>query len=293
MAGLIEITDSIFLVPGAGHSQFPFCTGLYLKGKTLRVLLDAGMGPAALKAVLKQGLDTVLLSHCHLDHRLSLAHFPPLPLWCHETEEVFLESRDRFLAGVGLERGGLDMEKLYPGITIQEFSIARRLKAGEVIPLGGLSIEVWHTPGHTPGHLAFWIPESGVLFSADITLTAFGPFYGHAFSSIEDYLRSIQKLKALPARTVVTGHGGPFQEHLTERFNTYENVIYERDRTVLRELDRPRPLSDFLDKNLIYPKYREPRALIRWFEQVHLEKHLERLQQQGEVIREDGFFRRA
>ena len=293
MAGLNEIGKDLFWVPGANRSRFPFCSGLYLKGKNLRLLIDAGMGPENLAACHKEGIDAVILSHCHLDHRLTLSHFPGLPLWCHPAEAAFLQSRDRFLAGIGLERGGLDMEQLYSGIVIQEFTIHRKLEDGESIPLGGLSFKVLHTPGHTPGHLAFWIPEAELLFAADITLTPFGPFYGHDFSSITDYINSIKKLKVLPAKTVVTGHSGPFQTNLKDRFKAYEEVIYKRDRSVLRQLEGPKPFSSLLNKNLIYPAYHEPVSLTRWFEQVHLEKHLERLMNMGKIIEENGMFRKV
>jgi endoribonuclease LACTB2 len=293
MAGLHQIKSNIYLVPGMNRSRFPFCTGLYLKGKDLRVLIDAGMGQENMAACLKEGIDVVVLSHCHLDHRLTLAHFPPLPLWCHDREASFLQSREYFLAGVGLDRGGMDMKKLYPGIVIQEFSIQKKLEEGDSIPLGGLTLQVLHTPGHSPGHLAFWIDEADLLFTADITLAPFGPFYGHAFASIEAYINSIRKLRALPARTVVTGHSGPFQTNLDDRFRAYEEIIYKRDRAVLHHLESPRSLSYFLDKNLIYPTYQEPVSLSKWFEQVHLEKHLERLEKKGKVVQKDGIYRRV
>jgi len=288
---MIEINKNIYLVPGANHSLFPYCACLYLKGKDLRLLIDAGMGPANMTPYLKEGFDLVILSHCHLDHRLTLSQFPPIPVWCHEMETVFLENRERFLTSVGLLRGGIDMEKLYPGITIQEFSIQRKLNDGDSFNLGGLSLEVFHTPGHTPGHLSFFIPEAKLVFSADITLTAFGPFYGHDFSSINDTIYSIRKLKALPAQTVITSHSGPYQENLTERYTAYEKVIYQRDRGLLRHLHQPRAFPDLLGKNLIYSKYREPKPLAQWFEQVHLEKHLNRLLELGLVKEKDGLYR--
>jgi hypothetical protein len=92
---------------------------------------------------------------------------------------------------------------------------------------------------------------------------------------------------------VITGHSGPFQEDLGERFNAYENIVYQRDRKLLWHLDQPRIFSSLLGRNLIYPQYREPQSLIKWFEQVHLEKHLDRLQEMGEVIYENGVFRKA
>jgi glyoxylase-like metal-dependent hydrolase (beta-lactamase superfamily II) len=287
---MIQISKKVYLVPGANHSLFPYCACLYLKGKDLRLLIDAGMGSANLAPCIKEGFDLVILSHCHLDHRLTLSQFPSVPVWCHEIETVFLENRERFLTSVGLLRGGIDMEKLYPGITIQEFSIQKKLHDGESINLGGLSLEVFHTPGHTPGHLSFFIPEAKLVFAADITLTAFGPFYGHDFSSINHTIDSIRKLKALPAQTVITSHSGPFQENLAERFTAYEKVIDQRDRRLLRHLNQPKAFSDLLGKNLIYAKYREPKPLTQWFEQVHLEKHWRRLIEMDLIKEKDGLY---
>jgi ribonuclease/clavin/mitogillin len=292
MAGLHQIQSNLYWVPGANRSQFPYSSGLYLKGKDLRVLIDAGMGPVNMATCLQEGIDLIILSHCHLDHRLTLSLFPDLPLWCHTIEAAYLEKKECFLEGTGLKRGGLDMEKLYSGVVIQEFSIRRKLLDGEVLSLGGMSLQVLHTPGHTPGHLAFWIPEANLLFSADITLTPFGPFYGHDFSSIEEYIGSIKKTSTLPAKVVITGHSGPFQTHLQSRFKAYEEVIYKRDRAILQVLDSPRPFSFLLNKNLIYPAYFEPVSFFQWYEQVHLEKHLVKLEKEGKVAWEDGIFRK-
>ena len=41
------------------------------------------------------------------------------------------------------------------------------LEDGQRLELGGLELDVLHTPGHTPGHCCFWVEEAGVLFSGD------------------------------------------------------------------------------------------------------------------------------
>ncbi|HEX6946094.1 MAG TPA: MBL fold metallo-hydrolase [Acidimicrobiia bacterium] len=43
----------------------------------------------------------------------------------------------------------------------------RRLADRQVLELAGTKVEVMHTPGHTPGHCCFHVPEEGVLFSGD------------------------------------------------------------------------------------------------------------------------------
>jgi hydroxyacylglutathione hydrolase len=42
-----------------------------------------------------------------------------------------------------------------------------RLQHGQMLDLAGVTLEVRHTPGHTPGHCCFLWPREGILFSGD------------------------------------------------------------------------------------------------------------------------------
>jgi ribonuclease/clavin/mitogillin len=263
---VIELRRRVFLVPGKNRARFPYCNGLYLRGKKLRVLIDAGMGKSAVQACRREGLDLLILSHCHVDHRLSVPSIPEVPVWAHAKEAPYLEDLHCFVKSVGFDRGGFGLD------------------------LGGLTLEILLTPGHTPGHLSFFVPEAEFLFTADIDCTPFGPFYGHDFADIDDFIQSIRSLGKIKAKGMATGHAGPFSDQLAERLSAFEQVIYQRDRLLLQELSEPQPLEFFLGKNLFYPHYPEPQFLIRWFEQVHLEKHLERLVRSGEVIYSAGLY---
>lgn len=83
------------------------------------------------------------------------------------------------------------------------------LHDGDEFTVGGTTLRVIHTPGHSPGSCSFYVEELGVVFTGD-TLFEGGPgATGRSFSSKETILESIrEKLFALPAETVVkTGHG--------------------------------------------------------------------------------------
>ncbi|MBW1897583.1 MAG: MBL fold metallo-hydrolase [Deltaproteobacteria bacterium] len=168
-------------------------------------------------------------------------------------------------------------------------NIERTLEDGERIDLGGITLETVLTPGHSPGHLSFYIPEHGLLFSGDVDLTPFGPFYGHDFADLGDFIDSIDRLRNLDARMVVTGHSGPFTENLKKRFDNYEAVIYEREREILKYLDRPRALEFFHGRNIVYRKYYENDPYIdltKWIELVHVEKHLHYLAKTDRVMQD-------
>jgi ribonuclease/clavin/mitogillin len=283
---MIELFPNILYIPGKNNSRFPYCACLYLKGQNLRVLIDAGMGASHLTPLKKWGIDILILTHCHIDHRLTRREIPDVPVWCHEAEAPFLNDRNLFFNAIGLQRSGLDLSAgFHFSHEMFKIKINHHLFDGERVDLGGITLEAIHTPGHTPGHLAFYIPQADLLFAGDVDLTPFGPFYGHDFADIDDFLRSIERLRQLNARIVTTGHAGPFNGQVIEKFNVYEEIVYRRDRLVLEQLTQPRAIGDFRGRNLIFRTYPDFPDLIRWFEIVHIEKHLERLKAMGKVQR--------
>lgn len=291
---LIELASNVYYVPGKNKSRFPYCACLYIAGKKMRVLIDAGMGASRLAPVRRLGVDVLILSHCHIDHRLTRRKIPLVPVWCHEEEAPYLEKKERFFQGTGLSRSGVDLAPLHAlADGVFEMDVDRRLKDGEEIDLGGLTLVALHTPGHTPGHLAFHLPEARLLFSADVDLTPFGPYYGHDFADIDDFIRSIDRLKRLKAAIAATGHAGPFTGDLSRRFDAYEAVVSERDDRILDFLKTPRTLDAFKGANIIYKHYPEDPFLIEWFELVHVSKHLERLSRLGRAREDGGLWRRS
>ncbi|MBW2470623.1 MAG: hypothetical protein JRE18_00955, partial [Deltaproteobacteria bacterium] len=63
----------------------------------MRVLIDAGMGASRLAPLKKWGVDILVLSHCHMDHRLTYREIADVPVWCHAAEASFLSARSLFL----------------------------------------------------------------------------------------------------------------------------------------------------------------------------------------------------
>ncbi len=80
---------------------------------------------------------------------------------------------------------------------------------GQKIELGGVTIEVIHTPGHTPGGVCFYIEEEGILFCGD---TLFAGSVGRTDlpgGNMDTEISSIrERLLVLPENTIVyPGHG--------------------------------------------------------------------------------------
>jgi len=281
---MIELYPNIFYIPGKNNSRFPYCACLYLKGQDTRVLIDAGMGASHLEPVKKWGIDILILTHCHIDHRLTIREIPEVPVWCHEADAIFLNDRNLFYNAIGLQRSGLNLAgRLDYSNGMFGIEISHHLNDADRLDLGGITLETIHTPGHTPGHLAFYIPEADLLFAADVDLTSFGPFYGHDFADLDEFIQSIERLRQQNASIVATGHAGPFNGQIREKFNAYEEIVYRRDRLILEQLTTPKTLGYFRGRHLIFRAYPDFPDLMRWFELVLIEKHLERLKAMGKV----------
>lgn len=74
-------------------------------------------------------------------------------------------------------------------------------------------LEVVFTPGHAPGHVSYYLPEEGVLFSGDALHAPEGDLDGPRFPMDEDEAwASMERLAALDFDQTITQHGGRVEE---------------------------------------------------------------------------------
>ncbi len=143
-------------------------------------LLDAPESGPILSALRSRGwrLSHVLLTHHHWDHVDGLA----------------------------------DILAAHPARVVGAAADASRLPAldtavaeGDTVAIGGEEAHVIDVSGHTVGHIAFYFPDTGAVFTAD-SLMALG--CGRLFEGTPDMMfDSLSKLAALPADTLVcSGH---------------------------------------------------------------------------------------
>ncbi|MEP9399254.1 hydroxyacylglutathione hydrolase [Mesorhizobium sp. KR2-14] len=143
-------------------------------------LIDAPEEASILAAVQRTGWKPtmILTTHHHGDH-----------------VEANLALKQRF--GLRIVGPQAEAEKI-PGID-------HGVEEGATIPFGGHLVYVISTPGHTAGHVSYYIPTANVVFTAD-TLFALG--CGRLFERpAAVMLESLRKLAALPPETkVFCGH---------------------------------------------------------------------------------------
>ena len=165
-------------------------------GRIVRAVENTGCTPVML-----------LLTHGHFDHFTAvgelLERWPDLPVYINEKDTT------------GKAGGGFDL--LFPRLTEKN---QRYYKEGDCLTLGGLTIRVLETPGHSRGSVCLVVEN--VIFSGD-TL-----FYGScgrtdfAGGSYEDILRSLKRLAELPGQyKVYPGHDRPTDLDFERRMNPY------------------------------------------------------------------------
>src|SRR5919107_2509355 len=149
----------------------------------------------------KTGLDigSIIVTHAHIDHVggvISLADEYSCPVLMHEESEPLLE--------------GLPTQAMMMGIRFGKVPTVDRYVADEeTLEVGDLRLRSLYTPGHAPGHLAFYVEDEGLVLSGDALFAGSVGRTDLFGGSMDLLLRSInERLLTLPDETrVLSGHG--------------------------------------------------------------------------------------
>ncbi|SIT00560.1 Glyoxylase, beta-lactamase superfamily II [Roseivivax lentus] len=214
--------DGITLIDEPHIEEFYRCNIWHVRGRDRDMMVDSGMGVVSLREwvplVSERPLDAVA-SHTHFDH-IGCHHEFDCRL-CHSAEADILAAPTRAstLADPYVTD---DIFDALPDVPYRSTTYAvkaapatRLLEDGDGIDLGDRRFEVIHTPGHSPGGIALWEAETGILISGDIVYD--GPLIEDTYhADMDDYIASMERLLRLPVRLV---HGGHFPSFSGERLH--------------------------------------------------------------------------
>jgi glyoxylase-like metal-dependent hydrolase (beta-lactamase superfamily II) len=171
---------------GAGNNTY-----LFVGSDGTAVLIDAGIGePRHLDAIAAElgrqeaRLVRVLVTHAHADHAA----------------------------------GAPALAAAYPGVRLQKFpwpeidarqAIAwEPLADADAIAMGEDRLEVVHTPGHSPDHVAFWHAATRTAFTGDlVVLGSSVMIHASAGGDLRQYLSSLERVLALRPARLLPAHG--------------------------------------------------------------------------------------
>jgi len=197
------------------------CNIWHVRGRDRDLLVDSGMGVVSLRqqvGMLAGRPVLAVASHTHFDHIGAHHEFVERAVHPAEADIMAQPSRRTTYADVYVKDDtiGEMFTMLPPGdyrsaaYEVRSAPATRLLSDGDAVDLGDRHFHVIHLPGHSPGGIGLWEAATGVLFSGDTLYD--GPLIDDV---IDDYIRSMERLRTLPVRVV---HGGHFASFGRDRF---------------------------------------------------------------------------
>jgi glyoxylase-like metal-dependent hydrolase (beta-lactamase superfamily II) len=229
-----ETSDGIFCITEPHVHSYVRANAWLVRGTSSHVLVDTGLGIGSLAAELARAglLDRPVIAvatHSHFDHFGGLAEFADRA--AHPDDGDLIETAGDYVtlvastypADLVAEFGAAGLgvpDLLVDAVPRADFDlgafrtpparITRWLADGDVLDLGGRSLEVLHTPGHSPGSICLWEVGSGALLSGDVLVDGEPLLDQLPRSSPADFAASLRRLAGLPLATVYGGHGPVF-----------------------------------------------------------------------------------
>jgi glyoxylase-like metal-dependent hydrolase (beta-lactamase superfamily II) len=209
------------------------------------VLVDCGLGTpdgeAALRAGLRRaGVDfehitTLVLTHAHPDHiglagPIHAASGAAVRMLGPEAERVYdvwgdsemraFRFTDQMYAANGMPLDDLEesvraSRRLRRVIHVPPEGAVDPVEDGDILHLAGRAYRAFWTPGHSDYHLCL-LREDGLFIAGDHILPRITPnigLYPHSRPNpLQDYYESLARVRDLPVRLVLPGHGRQFAD---------------------------------------------------------------------------------
>jgi glyoxylase-like metal-dependent hydrolase (beta-lactamase superfamily II) len=313
------VQGSVFLIQNDGEALL-FDTGNRAPGT------NNGMGATLMEKLDRDKVELkyIFISHFHYDHTGNAAELRErhgAEVVAHELDRPIIEDPLIITRPDNVHRFGLSPEDLLEDFNLRPgeslglsdpeivarywnfpVQVDRIVKDGDILEIGNLRLEVIHLPGHSPGHIGIWNPETRSLYCADVIHFP-TPLAPHPIGDAEAHMTSIRRCRDLHANFLWEGHylsvyDGPAVERRLDHLMQMQLDTIDRLVTVLRRNEAPQTILELLPEllpiktDLNYPvssgigeRYAYAEACIQ--------SHLRRLMRAGQVerVREAGVTR--
>ncbi|MCB2189024.1 MAG: MBL fold metallo-hydrolase [Deltaproteobacteria bacterium] len=287
----IHLGGKLWFIAGANQGRFPRAHAIVVRDR-VTALIDAGLGRDLLAGLAGQ-VDLVLCTHAHLDHTWGNHLLPgatiTAPRGSAETFGHLDRLRQRFIPDAAMGRAWRTwITTLVPW---QDRSADDFYEPYQEFDLGSTRLVAFPAPGHNADFHCFWFPVERVLYSGDLDLTPFGPWYGNPESDLREFRDSVARAADLGPRVVVSSHFPPQHQEAAAQLRAWGGHFTQRSDKLLALLAQPRTLGEIVEAALIYGRFPHQREMLMHFEKVMISEHLAELVELGRVRDEGGVFR--
>jgi len=257
---------------------------LFIKS-TPSIVIDLNLGKDDTTNFIKQhNPEIALLSHYHLDHSLDAPiadNHDNTELFIPEGETDYLTNLDYFINNTC---GPYEVSQQFKNmiqhfLTFPKITNFKTYSNNETFKSKDVTVQTISVPGHSPSHTAFYIPEEKILFTSDIGIGNWGPWYGWIDSNIPQYMESLFRLKTYKDVNLVTCHDGIFSENIEDHWNVCINHFFERELFIKKMMEQGSSKDDIIDDGIYFKKkskVAEPmKSLLRVQDEIMLEHHLD------------------
>lgn len=283
-----KITNKIDYVEPDSMTNFSSCAGIIVQSKK-KVMIDVNMGEEETASLIeKEKPGAAIITHYHLDHSLWTRYVDTCSnavLFIPEAEAPYLTSLDFFIEhtagpfGTGKKWKDFTLNMGYAPLKKYEF-YNEHTTFKDVAP----EIVLIETPGHSPSHTSFYFPDEKILFSGDMGLDRFGPWYGWADCNIKKIVESILRLDGLAVNLILTSHGGVFKKGIQKQWAQCIRHILQREEKIIQKLDAGISKKDIIRQGVFFKdkeNVREPmRSFLNMWDTT-MYNHHEKLIKQG------------
>ncbi|TVX93508.1 MBL fold metallo-hydrolase [Paenibacillus agilis] len=209
-----KLDETTFAISEYGHWEKVH--SFLLIGQERAALIDTGLGIDNMKRMTDQLTDLpiiVLTTHVHADHIGSHGQYEEI--YVHEAEEDWLVSGIKKLSIEQIRKDiSRDITRPVPAsfdpetYTPFQGKPTGLLRDGDVIELGERALNLYHTPGHSPGHISIYDTSRGYLFTGDLLYDETPVYAFFPTTSPEDLVNSLERIA-----TKITGIQKIFGAH--------------------------------------------------------------------------------
>jgi glyoxylase-like metal-dependent hydrolase (beta-lactamase superfamily II) len=255
-------------------------------------------------------LKYIILTHDHFDHVGNVAELKenfggkivahkldvpmienPTLLFSEEAETVFPGwSKENLLRDLNMdETTWMDYHDIIENYIYYPQEVDIEVEEGDILEVGGISLTIYHTPGHSPGSISILDNLTRSLFVGDLPL---GPGRPSPIGNFMKYEKSLLKIKEIDKGVLGLGHSTP----ITGKYRIRRFVLrrltdfYHQENIIIYLLDsQPMTVEEISD--FLYPAYKRNREYPNkdFATHCHLlkladEKIVERLEEKGRIL---------
>ena len=230
--GLRQVSPHIYIIP---DNSVPLVPNVgFVIGERGILVIDTGLGPRNGSAVLEVAKELggsralyLVTTHFHPEHDLGAQVFPE------STTLIRSNDQAKDIAEFGLQLAQVFARRSAVNAELLKDADFRKANVtfdrDYALDLGGVKVQlIAMGANHTRGDTAIWVESDRVLFSGDIAMRA-QPAFASPYSTIRQWLSSLDKLEALKPAVIVPSHGPTGDAAFISGYRNY--LIEVRDRT--------------------------------------------------------------